>query len=313
MKTISYAVAAAGVASAAAGGSKYSEWTKKELEESTRAFVRENRANIKFTRDKNLRKLISSRPVSWISSGAGKSGKGSLGGSGWGKWSGSNDWSDDSTSESGWSGSEDWSGKSGKGDKSVRAWRSGIHQEAFYILPSSCPGQCISSDVNGDYEFENVVKTCKDDSSQKWNVLSDGSYIMVESYDNPHWCIAIDYKDGDDDKTFEESCSGDYFLHLKECGSYGTAWYFTGGQLISTMCWAGGLSSFMAVFVDRKDEECGEGLTVAGETIVDAIMRADTFMFVSHLPKSPLKVDDKDDDKMDDDKKDDDKKDDDDY
>jgi len=290
MKTITYALAAAGAASAAAGASKKAEWTKEELVESTRAFVRENREHIKFIRNsRNLRKVTSSHSDKWKRGGKSeKSGISDLG-----------DWSGSSHSEdSDWSGSgSGWSdsGKSGKSGKGGRAggggdW-DGIHkEEAFYILPTSCPGQCISSNVDEDYEFEDVIETCKHDASQKWNVLSDGSYVMIESYDRPHWCISVDYKDGDKDEAFEETCMGEYYLALKECGSYGSQWYFTGGQLISSMCWAGGLSSYMSVYLD-DDKKCEGYVSVWGETPNDAVMRADTFMFVSHLPKAPIFVD----------------------
>ena len=291
MKTATYIIAAAaGVASAAAEESKKSELTKQELEESTMAFVKENERHVKLVRNKNLRKLKASRSDTWqrrkLSGGkAGKTPNARDGLTGWGD-SEDSDWSggDWSGSGSGWSGS----GKSGKSGSGGSDWGGGHKDEAFYILPSSCPGDCVSSNVNDDYEFKDAVESCEQDKSQKWKVLSDGSYIMVESSDNPHWCISVNYQDGDDDKTFEEACMNSY-LALKECGSYGTQWYFTGGQLISSMCWAGGLSSFMYVSLDNK--KCDSNLSVYGEAPNDAIMRADTFMFVSHLPKTPLKVD----------------------
>lgn len=282
MKTLTYAIAAAGAASVEAGASKKSEWTKESLVESTRAFVRENKEHIKFISKRKLRKLTSSQGAK-----GGKIDISDLGG-----WSGSSGSSD--SEHGGWSGSGiGRSGKSGKSSRTVNGdnWNNGDHKgESFYILPTSCPGQCISSDVNEDNEFKDVIKTCEHDESQKWNVLSDGSYVMIESYDRPHWCISVDYKDGDKDETFEDTCMGEYYLALKECGSYGSQWYFTGGQLISSMCWAGGLSSYMSVYLD-DDKKCEDGVSVWGETPNDAIMRADTFMFVSHLPESPIEVD----------------------
>ena len=289
-KTAAFAIAAAGVASAAAADvTTKLEWTKEELEKSTRAFVKENRKHVKFIRNRNLRQLTSSTTRKM---GGGKGGKENI--SDWGGWSESTVWSH--SENSGWSGTDDgWSG-SGKSGKSGRSrgggdWVDGGHkEEAFYILPTACPGQCISSDVNEEYEFSEVIKTCKHDESQKWNVLSDGSYVMIESYDRPHWCMAVDYKDGDKDEAFEKTCMGEYYLALKECGSYGTQWYFTGGQLISSMCWAGGLSSYMSVYLD-DDKKCQDYVSVWGETPKEALMRADTFMFVSHLPESPVEVD----------------------
>mmetsp|Transcript_9154 Transcript_9154/g.13151 ORF Transcript_9154/g.13151 Transcript_9154/m.13151 type:complete len:293 (+) Transcript_9154:109-987(+) len=287
MKSVTYVIAAAGVASAASGGSKNLEWTKQELEESTQAFVRENEENVKFVRNKNLRKLKSSSSDTWR-----RELRGGKGGKVSGGWSGSG------SGSSGWSGSGSGSGsgdgwsQGGKGGKTGRGgdYLGGGHaEEAFCILPTSCAGKCISSDVDEDYAFKDALETCDHDESQKWNVLSDGSYVMVESYDKPHWCISVNYQDGDEDETFEETCKGEYYLALKECGAYGTQWYFTGGQLISSMCWAGGLSSYMSVYLD-DDKECEDNLSVYGKSPNDAVMRADTFMFVSHLPESPIEV-----------------------
>ncbi len=122
------------------------------------------------------------------------------------------------------------------------------------------------------------------DTTQMWLVRSDSSYVMIESYDCPGMCIAVDYEIGDDDKMIDETCyNGE--LMLKDCNSeYGTEWYFTGGQLINSFCWGMGTSSVMTIFMN--DGVCKSSVVVFGLD-EEAIMKADTFMFVNRLPHSP--------------------------
>ena len=133
--------------------------------------------------------------------------------------------------------------------------------------------------------------TCnKSDYAQCWAVLSDGSYVMVESYEHMGKCIAVDYEEGDSREILADSCSNG-ILMLKDCDSkYGTEWYFTGGQLISSVCWAAGVSTLMTVFVDGNNGQCDSRVSVWGDA-EDAILRADTFMFVTRLPEAPFQVD----------------------
>lgn len=133
---------------------------------------------------------------------------------------------------------------------------------------------------------------CKEDEeTQMWLVRSDGSYIQIESYDEPDMCIAVDYEHGDDEEMLAKTCyNGELFL--KDCSSdYGTEWYFTGGQLVNTMCWGAGLSSMMTVFLEEKNnvdvQECTKDLAVWGAND-EAVLKADTFMFVNRLPESPF-------------------------
>ena len=130
---------------------------------------------------------------------------------------------------------------------------------------------------------------------QLWMVRSDGSYIMIESYDDPGMCIAVDYESGDDKAMAAATCfNGE--LMLKPCRDtkYGTEWYFTGGQLVNTFCWGVGLSSYMTIFVDEKEgkliKECKKDVAVWG-AVDEAILKADTFMFVNHLPETPFFLD----------------------
>lgn len=129
------------------------------------------------------------------------------------------------------------------------------------------------------------VEDCNElDTTQMWLVRSDSSYVMIESYDCPGMCIAVDYEMGDDDKMIEETCfNGE--LMLKDCNSdYGTEWYFTGGQLINSFCWGMGTSSVMTIFMNNG--VCESSVAVFGLN-EEAIMKADTFMFVNRLPSSP--------------------------
>ena len=117
------------------------------------------------------------------------------------------------------------------------------------MLPVACPNSCVSSHLSGNYEFIDSIKECREyEETQLWGVVSDGSYIMIESYDQKGKCIAVDYKSGDSDLMIAKTCfNGE--LVLKDCydTEYGTEWYFTGGQLVNSFCWAAGLSSVMTV------------------------------------------------------------------
>jgi hypothetical protein len=144
------------------------------------------------------------------------------------------------------------------------------------------------------------------DTTQMWLVRSDSSYVMIESYDCPGMCIAVDYEIGDSDQMIDETCyNGE--LMLKDCNSaFGTEWYFTGGQLINSFCWGMGTSSTMTIFM--KDGVCESSVAVFGLD-EEAIMKADTFLFVNRLPHSPIfaqmtasaNIEDDDDDDDDDD------------
>ena len=78
---------------------------------------------------------------------------------------------------------------------------------------------------------------------------------------------------------------------LKDCRyDHGTEWYFTGGQLINSLCWGSGISTYMAVNID-SDQECDSDLQVWGDA-ADDVMRGDTFMFVTRLPDAPFYIPD---------------------
>ena len=121
-----------------------------------------------------------------------------------------------------------------------------------------------------------------------WRVISDGSYIMIESYNNPGMCISVDYEPFDDETMVANTCN-DGVLMLRDCNSvYGAEWYFTGGQLINSFCWAAGLSSMMTVNIEDADSyTCEKDVAVYGR-IDEAVLKADTFMFVNRLPAAPL-------------------------
>ena len=174
-------------------------------------------------------------------------------------------------------------GKSGKGG----------NDELFYLLPAACPNNCISSYTNEYDEMKDSVKICEHaEPSQQWLVRSDGSYIMIESYDYPGMCISFDYQSGDNDVTVSQLCE-DGVLVLRDCNSvYGTEWYFTGGNLISSLCWAAGLPSMMTVAVaDATKYECSTDVSIFGK-MGEAVLKADTFMFVNRLPMAPFFITD---------------------
>jgi hypothetical protein len=141
--------------------------------------------------------------------------------------------------------------------------------------------------------MDGSVEVCQgDEPTQMWLVRSDGSYVMIESYDNPGMCISVDYEAGDDVGMVAQTCE-DGMLMLRDCHSvYGTEWYFTGGQLVNSFCWAAGLSSMMTIDIENPDTyKCKKDVAVFGR-IDEAVLKADTFMFVNRLPRSPFYVSD---------------------
>jgi len=167
----------------------------------------------------------------------------------------------------------------------------------YYILPSACPNECVTSNVTPDTrEFTDALKPCvADEKSHEWLVHSDGSYVMIESYDQPHMCMGVDYEAGDDQALLATTCyNGE--LVLRDCDDeYGTEWYFTGGQLVSALCWRAGVSSTMTVFLDGDSNddvrECQKDVAVWGAN-GEALLKADTFLFVTRLPDAPFFIED---------------------
>ena len=163
----------------------------------------------------------------------------------------------------------------------------------FRMLPAACPGRCVSSYTNKNFEMIDSLARCAgiNDMSQWWKVHSDGSYVMLESYDTG-LCVSVDFEYGDTAGMLLSACNNG-IVTLRECASdHGTQWYFTGGQLISSQCWAAGISSALTVYPDPDNNgKCDGAISVYGTTN-DAILRSDTFMFVNRLPESPLDVDD---------------------
>jgi len=147
--------------------------------------------------------------------------------------------------------------------------------------------------------LKDSLKECREyEETQLWRIISDRSFIMIESFDNPGKCIGVDYDKGDSELNVAKMCfNGE--LVLRDCydADYGAEWYFTGGQLVNSFCWSAGLSSVMTVlFEDKKQliKECQKDLTVYG-AVGEALLKADTFMFVNRLPTSPIDIPDVDD------------------
>lgn len=182
------------------------------------------------------------------------------------------------------------SGKSGSGDTSAGG---GAISELFFILPTACPDQCISANTNLMNELDQSLVACNPTSDeQHWLVHADGAYVKVESYHSEGMCISVDYVEGDVPTDVEGACS-DGFLTLKDCNEdFGVRWYFTGGQLVSSLCWSFGVSALMSVFVQTAvgRDNCDTGLFAYGEDAAEPILRADTFMFVDVLPESPIVI-----------------------
>lgn len=294
MKLVSIA-AIAGMAAAvdehqssSSGSQRLDGLTKEKLEQTTRQFVEANLGGGRRLTKQHTSATSGGKQRALRSSSTRKgriSGKGGKWGNGSGDWGGA--WSGKSGKGGKWWGG---SGKSGKWSGSSSGdWG---HEELFYLLPTACPNECISSHVTSDHEMIDSIKKCKEDEeTQMWLVKSDGSYIMIESYDEPGMCIAVDYEHGDDNEMLAKTCyNGELFL--KDCDSeYGTEWYFTGGQLVNSLCWGTGLSSFMTVFLDDDEkmntQECLKDVAVWGGND-EAVLKADTFMFVNRLPMAPV-------------------------
>ncbi len=133
-----------------------------------------------------------------------------------------------------------------------------------------------------------LVRCIRRNEEQWWSVQADGAYVQLESYQYTGRCISIDYELGDSRKMLRQACE-EGILRLKDCDSeYGTQWYFTGGQLISSMCWNEGISTYMTIFINDRNR-CDSELSVWGNP-QDALLRADTFMFVDDLPESPFLI-----------------------
>jgi len=127
--------------------------------------------------------------------------------------------------------------------------------------------------------------------SQWWKVHSDGSYVMVESYETG-LCISVDFEFGDTPTMVAEACNNG-IVTLRACGAdYGTQWYFTGGQLVNSLCWGAGISSALTVYPDPDKEGICDGAVSVYGSSYDPILRADTFMFVNRLPQAPFDADD---------------------
>jgi hypothetical protein len=163
--------------------------------------------------------------------------------------------------------------------------------QLFRMLPVACPGYCVSSYTNRNFEMVNALSRCSGatDRSQWWKVHSDGSYVMLQSFDTG-LCVSVDFEYGDRPFMLARAC-GKGIVTLRDCGvDSGTQWYFTGGQLVNSLCWAAGVASTLTVYPDPDKEGMCDGAVSVYGTSNDAILRADTFMFVNRLPVAPFEV-----------------------
>jgi len=264
--------------------------TTKDLELATQQFIEANLGKRKLANTVNSNVVSGKRSLRSSSTRRGRGGKSN-------KVTSSSDSSSSLDSYYGKGGKT--SGFSGRGSgKSGKLSDDYYHEELFYLLPTACPHECITSNVSEDNdEFIDSIKQCEEgEETHQWLVQSDGSYITIESYHSRDMCIAVEYESDDTEAMLAETCyNGE--LVLRDCDSkYGIEWYFTGGQLVNSLCWGAGLPSMMTVFLDPGDPEekvqtCVKDVAVWGGNN-DSLYKADTFMFVNRLPEVPFHIDD---------------------
>ncbi|KAL3773054.1 hypothetical protein ACHAW5_000471 [Stephanodiscus triporus] len=152
--------------------------------------------------------------------------------------------------------------KSGKGSKAVE-------YDLYYMAPSVCQDTCIDAyDENiGTGDLDIALTSCSTRAmgsrTQQWILRMSNDIVQVESSAYLGECIAV---------SLEYSCSGD--LQLMPCDNPGALWYFTGGQLISLLCWSRGVSAAMGVSYKADASTCDKLMVYEVNIATDASSRA---------------------------------------
>lgn len=152
--------------------------------------------------------------------------------------------------------------KSGKGSKAG-------DYEYYYMAPSVCQDTCIDADDEnvGTGDLDIALTSCSTHAmgsrTQQWILRTSNDIVRVESSAYLGECIAV---------SLEDSCSGD--LQLLPCDNPGALWYFTGGQLLSLLCWSGGVSAAMSVSYKADASTCDKLMAYEVNIATDASSRA---------------------------------------
>ncbi|KAK1745523.1 hypothetical protein QTG54_003447 [Skeletonema marinoi] len=136
------------------------------------------------------------------------------------------------------------------------------YKDSMFLVPFSCPRKCIDGAVQpNDTELDNAIKDCDEkNDSQKWNIHYKNEFMKIEA--TKDWCIGVEEV---------KTCQGKKApLSLVSCSDPRSDWYFTGGQLVSALCWSRGKSRLMYV-----DDDCEGSLK-----LYDKPDRGTLFMFV---------------------------------
>ncbi len=186
------------------------------------------------------------------------------------------------------------------------------HKEStpFFVTSASCPQECLSANYALDsHLLADSIEQCDAESyHQQWEFLKVGTFNMLKNVgasdddESTDWCLGVVPQEAGDlevhwhlgaHSIFEKAgpgaglkevgqslwdgpeamCNGGK-LGLVSCGDSASQWYATGGEFISSHCYALGFSSFLSV-----DEGCND-LFVSMATPDDAITRAQTFLAV---------------------------------
>ena len=151
--------------------------------------------------------------------------------------------------------------KPSKKDSSSKSSKSD-YKDSMFLVPFSCPRKCIDGAVQpNDTELDNAIKDCDEKNDlQQWNIYYKDEFMKIEA--TKDWCIGVEEV---------KTCQGIKApLSLVQCSDPGSDWYFTGGQLVSALCWSRGKSRLMSV-----DEDCEGSLK-----LYDEPDRGTMFMFV---------------------------------
>lgn len=137
--------------------------------------------------------------------------------------------------------------KAGKGGQSL--------SQGIFIAPSFCSTKCLSGKYHPDsHLLVDAIQECDaGDSYQKWIGHQTGMLYKFESDAAAArgYCLGV-VPQGEDDSV-ASMCTSGAMLGLVSCKHEASNFYFTGSQLIPTICWIGGHPSLMAVNSDCSE------------------------------------------------------------